>query len=35
MSWEDLKKAKMQVSKGDYVRLEDGERVVGVFRGEP
>jgi hypothetical protein len=35
MSWEQVKKARDEIKKSNFINLKDGDSVVGVFRGEP
>lgn len=35
MSWSDFDKKAKEASGGSFIKLKDGDEVVGVFRGEP
>src|SRR3990167_4785768 len=35
MSWDQAKRARDEAGSGKFIRLKDGDRVTGVFRGEP
>ena len=35
MSWDDFDKKAKEAGNGSFIKLKDGDEVIGVFRGEP